>query len=152
MTAFSAVACGSCSRARAIAQRRPGAAGRGDPGAGGGERAGAWLRGGRGQPVPWRAGAGAALTGLERQPAYAALARENAARNGMALDVVEGDLAAPPPALRRTFDHVIANPPYFGPGSGTPARDPGREAARARKRRLPSGSTPPPGAWPPAAG
>jgi tRNA1Val (adenine37-N6)-methyltransferase len=72
---------------------------------------------------------GVLLAGLERQPAYAALARRNATRNGLALDVVEGDLAAMPPALRRNFDHVIANPPFFGPRSGTPARDPGREAA-----------------------
>jgi tRNA1(Val) A37 N6-methylase TrmN6 len=72
---------------------------------------------------------GVVLAGLERQPAYAALARENAARNGVTLEVVEGDLADMPQALRRTFDHVIANPPYFGAGLGTPARDPGREAA-----------------------
>lgn len=72
---------------------------------------------------------GVILTGLERQPAYASLARENAARNGIALEVVEGDVAAMPQALRRAFDHVIANPPFFGPGSGTPARDSGREAA-----------------------
>ena len=79
---------------------------------------------------------GVTLTGVERQPAYAALARGNAARNGVALDVVEGDLAAMPEALRRPFDHVIANPPYFGPGSGTPARDPGREAAQRENTPL----------------
>lgn len=72
---------------------------------------------------------GLVAAGLERQPAYAALARENAARNAVALEVVEGDLAVMPPALRRSFDHVIANPPFFGRASGTPARDPGREAA-----------------------
>ena len=72
---------------------------------------------------------GVVLAGLERQPAYAALARENAARNGIALEVVEGDLSEMPRVLRRPFDHVIANPPFFGPGSGTPARDAGREAA-----------------------
>lgn len=71
---------------------------------------------------------GLALTGLELQPDYAALARRNAARNGIALEVVEGDLAQMPAALRaRSFDHVIANPPYFGPG--TAAADPGREMA-----------------------
>lgn len=73
---------------------------------------------------------GLVQAGLERQPDYAALARENAARNRLALEVVEGDLAAMPQALRRTFDHVIANPPFFGAGSGTAARDPGREAAQ----------------------
>ncbi len=79
---------------------------------------------------------GVVLAGLERQPAYADLARQNAARNAVAMEVVEGDLAAMPPALRRSFDHVIANPPYFGPASGTPARDPGREAAQREETPL----------------
>jgi tRNA1Val (adenine37-N6)-methyltransferase len=60
------------------------------------------------------------LAGLELQPAYADLARQNAARNGIALTVVEGDIAAMPAALRHGFDHVIANPPYYPPG-GTPS-------------------------------
>jgi len=29
----------------------------------------------------------------------------------------------------RSFDHVIANPPYFGAAAGTPAQDSGRETA-----------------------
>lgn len=58
------------------------------------------------------------LTGLEIQPDYAALARRNAEANGIAMTVLEGDLARPPAALlRAAFDHVIANPPYFLPGS-----------------------------------
>jgi tRNA1(Val) A37 N6-methylase TrmN6 len=77
-----------------------------------------------------------ALTGLERQPAYADLARQNAARNGIALRVVEGDLAAMPADLRHPFDHVIANPPWFAPASGTAARDPGREAANREETPL----------------
>lgn len=75
--------------------------------------------------------AGLSLTGLELQPAYAALARENAARNDVPFEVIEGDLAQMPPELRaRSFDHVIANPPYFGATDGTPAADPGRERAQ----------------------
>lgn len=78
----------------------------------------------------WRV-PGARLVGLELQPAYAQLARTNAIRNGIPLDVIEGDLAAMPAALRaRSFDHVIANPPYFPPASGTAAADPGRERAQ----------------------
>lgn len=62
------------------------------------------------------------VTGVERQAAYADLAR----RNG--LEVVEADLTALPADLRqRSFDHVIANPPYYGPG--TASDDPGRDAA-----------------------
>lgn len=70
---------------------------------------------------------GVILTGLEVQPAYAALARRNAADNGIALQVETGDLAQMPKALRRDFDHVIANPPYY-PAGGTPSP----VAARAR--------------------
>lgn len=74
---------------------------------------------------------GVLLCGVERQGDYAELARRNAARNGIALRVEEGDLARMPAVIRaQSFDHVIANPPYFPPGGGTPARDPGREAAQ----------------------
>ena len=69
------------------------------------------------------------LSGLELQPAYAALARGNAARNGLSLTVVEGDLTEMPKDLRHSFDHVIANPPYYPAGGGTGAADPGRERA-----------------------
>lgn len=69
-------------------------------------------------------------TGLELQPAYAALARRNAAGNGQRLEVIEGDVAAPPAALRgRGFEHVLCNPPWFRPGTGTAATDAGRETA-----------------------
>jgi tRNA1(Val) A37 N6-methylase TrmN6 len=68
-----------------------------------------------------------ALAGLERQPAYADLARANARRNGQAFEVHAGDVRAVPAALRRDFDQVIANPPYWGPG--TAAADGGRDAA-----------------------
>lgn len=70
------------------------------------------------------------VTGLELQPDYAALARRNAQENAVALAVVEGDLGNLPGALRaQSFDQVIANPPYYPAGGGTPARDPGRERA-----------------------
>ncbi|MEY4306173.1 MAG: hypothetical protein RIT52_2348, partial [Pseudomonadota bacterium] len=67
------------------------------------------------------------LAGLEVQPAYAALARRNAAANGQTMQVETGDLVHMPKALRRDFDHVIANPPYY-PAGGTPSP----VAARAR--------------------
>lgn len=68
--------------------------------------------------------------GIERQAAYAALARRNAERNGLTLTVTEADLAHLPKTMRAlSFDHVIANPPYFRAGDGTNADDPGREAA-----------------------
>lgn len=69
------------------------------------------------------------LHGLELQPAYAELARLNAAENGLFLQVHEGDLRRMPPALRRlTFDHVLANPPFHR-ASAFRASDPGRDLA-----------------------
>ncbi|WP_322865266.1 tRNA1(Val) (adenine(37)-N6)-methyltransferase [Aquicoccus sp. G2-2] len=73
---------------------------------------------------------GVALTGLEVQPDYAALARRNAAENAIPFEVVEGDLAALPAGLKaRRFDHVMMNPPYYDRATGTAARDRGRELA-----------------------
>ena len=70
---------------------------------------------------------GLALTGVERQPDYADLARRNA---GAAMQVVTADLTALPADLRQlSFDHVIANPPYYSANGGTPAQDAGREKA-----------------------
>ncbi|MEM6677394.1 MAG: methyltransferase domain-containing protein [Pseudomonadota bacterium] len=69
---------------------------------------------------------GLALTGIEIEPGYAALARANAAAAGARLEVIEGDVTAMPATLRaRRFDHVILNPPYHahGPASPVPARD-----------------------------
>ena len=82
----------------------------------------------------WRV-PGVILTGLERQAAYADLARTNAAANGIALEVLTGDLADPPAALREaSFDHVLMNPPFFL--GGTPAPDPGRAGARREETPL----------------
>lgn len=89
--------------------------------------------------------------GLELQPDYAELARDNARVTGIALAVHQGDLRLMPADLRDSFDHVIANPPYFPPLDGTAARDAGRETAQredtpladwllaARKRLRPGG-------------
>jgi tRNA1Val (adenine37-N6)-methyltransferase len=68
------------------------------------------------------------LSGLEVQPGYADLARQNAARNGIALDVHDGDLSRMPKALRIDFDHVIANPPYYA-SEGSPSPDAKRATA-----------------------
>jgi tRNA1Val (adenine37-N6)-methyltransferase len=68
------------------------------------------------------------LAGLELQPAYADLARRNGERNGIAIEVHDGDLGRMPNVLRRAFDHVIANPPYYSPG-GSPSPVPGRATA-----------------------
>jgi tRNA1(Val) A37 N6-methylase TrmN6 len=71
-------------------------------------------------------GAAFGVVGVEAQPAYAGLARENVARNGAGdrYAIIDGDLARPPVALlERPFDQVMSNPPYLDAGSGTPSPD-----------------------------
>jgi len=73
---------------------------------------------------------GLTLTGVELQPPYAELARQNAAANGIAAEVVCADLEHLPDRLRQqSFDHVIANPPYYRAGAHSPAQDAGRRTA-----------------------
>ncbi len=72
---------------------------------------------------------GLTLTGVEVQGAYATLATRNAVLNDAALHVVHADLTALPAELRaQSFDHVIANPPYYAAG-GPAAQDAGRDKA-----------------------
>jgi tRNA1Val (adenine37-N6)-methyltransferase len=75
----------------------------------------------------WRV-RGLQQAGLEIQPDYAELARRNAQRNGMTFEVVTGDLGAMPIELRRDFDHVIANPPYYH-SAGSASPNAGRDTA-----------------------
>jgi release factor glutamine methyltransferase len=56
---------------------------------------------------------GARVTALEASPDALAVARENAARMGLDVDVVEGDLFAGLPA--GPWDLVVSNPPYVLP-------------------------------------
>lgn len=72
---------------------------------------------------------GLALTGVEVQADYAALAQRNAAENKAPLSVTQADLRALPPNLRnQRFDHVMANPPYYA-AHGPAAQDAGRDRA-----------------------
>lgn len=72
---------------------------------------------------------GLRATGVELQPAYAALARRNADQNADCV-VVEADLTALPQELRqKQYDQVIANPPYYRSGAHSPASDAGRQIA-----------------------
>ena len=89
-------------------------------------------------------GAGAALlclsarvtglsgVGVEREPAMAALARDNLAANGFdGLDILAAEIErAPEHGLAAgSFDHAFANPPYHAAG-GTPSGLAAREAAK----------------------
>lgn len=71
---------------------------------------------------------GLELHGVEIQPSYAALARDNGA--GLGATVWEADLAALPGALRQIqFHHIIANPPYFRADAHLPSPEAGRARA-----------------------
>lgn len=75
---------------------------------------------------------GLVLHGVELQADYADLARRNAADNNIEMQVETADLLHLPSALRGlSFDHVIANPPYYKRQRGTGAVDKGRDMARA---------------------
>lgn len=75
---------------------------------------------------------GLTLAGLELQPGYADLARRNLSENALDGTILTGDVAQPPAELRAiAADHVLINPPYFEPGTRSPAPDPGREIALA---------------------
>lgn len=74
---------------------------------------------------------GLEAVGVELQPDLCALADSNAARNAIAAEIVNADIAALPAALRaRSFDHVLTNPPFFQRTTGHEAHVPGREAGR----------------------
>ena len=68
--------------------------------------------------LAWRV-SGIKIFGVEVQSDLVHLAAENIADNGLAerLEVMIGDLQRSPPRLvPRSFDHVMANPPYFEAG------------------------------------
>lgn len=81
---------------------------------------------------------GVTVLGVERQAAYADLARRSAALSGLAdrVTVVEGDALAKGgvPMAWRPLDAVIANPPYFLEGNR--AADAGRAAAHHQSDAL----------------
>lgn len=74
---------------------------------------------------------------VEREPALAALARENARENGLEarVDVIEADLLAPGTARRAagllpgSADAVLTNPPFFEAGRHRPSPVPGKASA-----------------------
>lgn len=70
-------------------------------------------------------------TGVELNPVYADIARQNADLTELAADIHTADLTSLPDSIRRkSFDHVLTNPPFFDRAKGSAALDKGREAAR----------------------
>lgn len=75
---------------------------------------------------------GVALTGVERDPAAAELARRNAVLNDVKdrTSIVTGDIAAGPgPLAIPPFDWAISNPPFFDDPDALRAPSPGKRGA-----------------------
>ncbi len=75
---------------------------------------------------------GAWFTGLERDPAAAALARDNVLLNGLEgrVEVVEGDVQAGFAALgAKAFDAMLSNPPFFDDPAALRGPHPARRSA-----------------------
>ncbi|MFN3930624.1 MAG: tRNA1(Val) (adenine(37)-N6)-methyltransferase [Brevundimonas sp.] len=73
---------------------------------------------------------GVRLTGIERDPTMAALARDNAALNGADATILEGDVAAGFRALDlEPFDRAVSNPPFFDDPGALRAPAPGKHGA-----------------------
>lgn len=73
---------------------------------------------------------GVSLTGVERDPGMAALARENAALNGAGATILDGDVAAGFRVLGlEPFDRAVSNPPFFDDPGALRAPAPGKHGA-----------------------
>ena len=86
-----------------------------------------------------RRAAGVRVVGLEIQPGMAALARDNAAGNGLADRVLflDGAVEAPPGEVAaHGFDRVMMNPPFFVEGPADPSPDPSKRRAHSADAAL----------------
>jgi len=82
---------------------------------------------------------GLIATGIEQQAGLLSLARQNADANRMSARLIAADIAVLPADIRaESFDHVLANPPYFVRAAGPGADEPGREAGRGEVAPLAS--------------
>lgn len=72
-----------------------------------------------------------AIVGIELQPELAALARRNAALNGVEdrINTRIHDVAAPLPVDLGLFDHVVTNPPYLAAAVADPSPNRGKALA-----------------------
>lgn len=63
------------------------------------------------------------VTAIEKDSVLASLLRHNIAQNQLTerMRVWQGDIAAMPPMLANSFDHVVANPPFHQPGGTRPS-------------------------------
>ncbi len=77
------------------------------------------------------------VVGVERNPELADLARLNAKAGNFAAEIITADLSELPVNLKaRSFDQVIANPPFFDRTRGTSAAETSREGGRGEDTPL----------------
>ena len=82
---------------------------------------------------------GLVATGVEINPSYANIARQNAADTGFGAEIHKCDLTRlPDTLLNQSFDHVMTNPPFFDRTDGSTACDDGRETSRGESVDLAS--------------
>ena len=75
--------------------------------------------------------AGVDVSGVDFNPKLADLARRNGRENGLSLNIFDGDISdMPRDLLTQSFDHVMANPPYFDRTRGSRSEDQDRERSR----------------------
>lgn len=78
---------------------------------------------------------GLSLAGVEREAAYVELARENARRNSLALDIHHADFSRALDFLPAGYHHAFANPPFFADTAASPSP----HALKARAHAFGSG-------------
>lgn len=75
---------------------------------------------------------GCQVTGVELLPEQARLAVANGQRNGIPMDVQQGDATSRPTVLSgQSFNHVITNPPFFDPNKGPVSKNETRGHGRS---------------------
>ena len=80
---------------------------------------------------------GVDVSGIEMNPALADLARRNGRQNSLHLKVFDGDISnMPRDLITQSFDHVMANPPYFDRSRSSRSEDQDRESARGEETPL----------------
>ncbi len=82
--------------------------------------------------------AGCTIVGLEKSAETAGIAHLNVLANGLAdrVEIVDGDVAAPPKQVRLPFDHVMSNPPYLSDIVGNTPSHAGRREAHVESLDL----------------
>lgn len=77
------------------------------------------------------------LVGIERHAQLLSLAQENAALNQIPATLLHEDITEPSDAFKQmSFDHVIANPPFFDRARGSAAYSSTRESGRGQDTAL----------------